>query len=138
MKNKNCIFCEIAKGNMQSDIILEDEHSVAFFDINPANPYHTLVISKQHYENIYDIEDAIYCNVALLAKKVAKLYEKNLGIKNVQLINSSGLDAQQDVNNFHIHVLPRLSGDGNNIKWNIKTEIKQNFSLLKSKIFNQT
>ena len=138
MKNKNCIFCEIAKGNAQSDIILEDEHSVAFFDINPANPYHTLVISKQHYENIYDIEDASYCNVALLAKKVAKLYEKNLGIKNVQLINSSGLDAQQDVNHFHIHVLPRVSGDGNNIKWNIKTEIKQDFSLLKSKIFNQT
>ncbi len=114
---KNCIFCSIAKGEAKSWKVYENWKVCAFLDINPANKYHTIVISKKHYTNIFDIPPTELKEIISVVKKLAKIYEKKLGIKNIQIINSSGAEAQQDVFHINFHIVPRQKGDGQDIRW---------------------
>lgn len=122
-----CIFCKIANGEAKTSKVYEDECCIAFFDINPANEYHTLVVPKQHYYNIFDIPEYEYLNLMKSVKKVVSILDTKANIQNLQIINSSGSEAQQDVMHIHFHVLPRHTGDGNDINWNTKLEIREKF-----------
>ena len=97
----DCIFCKIVAGEIPAAKVYETESAIAFFDINPANEYHTLVIPKEHHRDIFDISKDALQGVISTLKDVVDLYREKLGLENVQIINSSGADAQQDV--FHIH-----------------------------------
>jgi histidine triad (HIT) family protein len=132
---ENCIFCKIVRGETHSWKVYEDEYTYAFFDINPVNEYHTLVIPKKHYENIFDIPEDEAVHVMKTIKKVADLYNERLGMNNVQIINNNGAEAQQDVFHIHFHIMPRFKGDSQNIKWIIHTELRERFDdmLLKLK-----
>ena len=124
---ENCIFCKIIRGEAESWKVYEDEFTYAFFDIFPISEYHTLVIPKKHYENIFDIpeNEAVYLMKTI--KHITGLYEKKLGLKNIQIINSSGAQAQQDVFHIHFHIVPRFSGDNQNIKWTSHPEFREKF-----------
>ena len=113
----DCIFCKIVRGEAKSWKVYEDEHSFAFLDIHPVSEYHTLIIPKQHFENIFDVpeEDLLYVMRGL--KQVVGLYHQRLGLRNVQIVNSSGSEAQQDVFHLHFHIVPRQRGDGQNVRW---------------------
>ena len=130
----NCIFCEIVKGQAKSWKIYENESVYAFLDIQPANPYHTLVIPKNHYKNIYDIPEDDLKAVITVLKKITTLFQEKLGIHNVQIINSSGTEAQQDVFHFHFHILPRQSGDNQDIHWSTHPEWVDKFNLWVEKL----
>jgi histidine triad (HIT) family protein len=119
---KKCIFCEISKGNEASWKVYEDDSVYAFLDIHPASKYHTLIIPKNHYENIFDIPVDELEKVMVVIKKLSVLYKGKLGIDNVQIINSSGSEAQQDVFHVHFHIVPRKKDDGQDIKWTIHPE----------------
>jgi len=131
---ENCIFCKIVRGELNSWKVYEDESTYAFFDINPKNEYHTLVIPKKHYENMFDIPEAEAVNIMKTIKKIVDLYSVKLGMQNLQVINSSGAQAQQDVFHIHFHIVPRFSGDGQNIKWNPRTELRDRFDDLLAKL----
>lgn len=131
---EDCIFCKIIRGDEKSWKILETDKSYAFLDINPASRYHTLVIPKEHYENIFDIPEEILPDVISLVKRICKLYERQLGIKNIQIISNSGIEAQQDVFHIHFHIVPRLKGDGQNIKWQTYSEWRSEFQEMISKL----
>jgi histidine triad (HIT) family protein len=62
-----------------------------------------------------------------VVKKLTTLYKEKLGVKNVQILNSSGSEAQQDVFHVHFHIVPRHKGDGQNIKWNPRIELREKF-----------
>jgi histidine triad (HIT) family protein len=119
---KTCIFCEIIKGNEKSWKVYEDEHVYAFLDIHPVSKYHTLVIPKQHHEKIFDTPVKELEQVMSVIKRLVDLYKEKLGIENVQIVNSSGAEAQQDVFHTHFHIVPRKIGDGQNVKWNTYPE----------------
>ena len=114
--------------------VYEDEHTYAFLDINPVNEYHTLVIPKNHYENIFDIPEDEALFIMRTIKKVINLYSEKLGLKNVQIINSSGAEAQQDVFHIHFHIVPRFSGDGQDVKWKTHKEWRERFDNLLLKL----
>lgn len=114
---EDCIFCKIVKGKAKSWKIWENEEVYAFLDIHPASRYHTLVIPKKHYENIFDVPEKELKEVIAVVRKIAKLYEQKLGIKNLQIINNNGTEAQQDVFHVHFHIVPRERGDGQNLRW---------------------
>lgn len=114
---EDCIFCKIVKGEARSWKVMENEDAYAFLDIHPASKYHTLIIPKRHYRDIFDIPEAELKAVIALTREVAKLYEEKLGIKHLQIINSSGAEAQQDVFHIHFHIVPRRRGDGQNVRW---------------------
>ncbi len=99
----DCIFCKIVKGEVSSWKVYENDNVYAFLDIHPINEYHTLVIPKKHYENIFDIPEKELIEVITAVKEVVDLYHLKLGIRNLQIINSSGAEAQQSV--FHFSIL---------------------------------
>lgn len=119
---EDCIFCKIVKGEARSWKVMENEAAYAFLDIHPASKYHTLVIPKRHYRDIFDIPEAELKAVIALTREVAKLYEEKLGIKHLQIISSSGAEAQQDVFHIHFHIVARRKGDGQNVRWTTHPE----------------
>jgi histidine triad (HIT) family protein len=127
---KDCIFCKIVRGEVKSWKVLENEHVFAFLDIHPTNPYHTLVIPKKHYINIFDTPLAELQAIMSMLKTLADLYQEKLGISDVQIINSSGAEAQQDVFHTHFHLVPRKTGDGQDIHWQTHPELQSQFDLL--------
>jgi histidine triad (HIT) family protein len=113
----NCIFCKIVEGKAKSWKVYENESVYAFLDIHPVNEYHTLVIPKNHYESIFDIPENELKEVMAVVKKLVTLFNSKLGIRNVQIINCSGPEAQQDVFHVHFHIVPRKKGDNQDVKW---------------------
>ncbi len=130
----DCIFCKIVAGEAPSAKVYEDEHVYAFLDIHPISEYHTLVIPKKHYENIFDVPEETLLQVMRVVKKLAGLYNSKLGIRNVQIINSSGREAQQDVFHIHFHIVPRRRGDGQNIAWHTHPEWAARFDEMVEKL----
>lgn len=110
----DCIFCKIVNGEIPSYKVFEDEHTFAFFDINPKNEYHTLVITKKHYVNMFDVpeDEAVY--IMKTVKRIINLYSEKLGLKDAQVFNNSGENAQQEVAHLHYHIMPRFKDDGQN------------------------
>ena len=124
---KDCIFCKIVSGELKSWKVYEDDNTLAFFDIAQINKYHTLVIPKKHYVDVYEIPENELKEVITATKKVALLYREKLGIDNVQIIQSSGHHAQQDVFHIHFHIVPRYANDRLNVPWRSNPEIKADF-----------
>ena len=129
-----CIFCRIAKGEAKSWKVYEDESVYAFLDINPVNEYHTLVIPKAHYENIFDVPEQELLKVMAVVKKLVDLYRERLGINSVQIISCSGEEAQQDVFHLHFHIVPRRKGDGQDVVWTTHPEWREKFDALLERI----
>lgn len=107
-----CIFCQIARGELDSHRIYEDEKTLAFLDINPAVEGHTVIIPKKHYEKFEEIpgEDVkkLFMTVQLVTEKV----QKALGTDSSNVGLNNGSPAGQAVPHTHIHIFPRHSGDG--------------------------
>ncbi|MEI6498538.1 MAG: HIT family protein [bacterium] len=130
----NCIFCKIVKGEIESKKVYENEKVFAFLDIYPASEYHTLVIPKKHYENIFDMPEDELLEIMKVVKKIVDLYRAKLGIENVQVINNSGAEAQQEVFHCHFHIVPRGKGDGQDIKWTTHPEWQNKFDEMLAKL----
>lgn len=100
----DCIFCKIANGEIQSQIIYRDEDVVAFKDLNPQAPSHILIIPIKHIENLAAAqqEDALLLGkVQLAAAKIAK----ELGLKDFRLVANNGKGAGQSVFHLHYHLM---------------------------------
>lgn len=132
---KGCIFCEIAKGKEKSWTIYEDNLVKAFFDMYPVAKGHTLVISKKHYRNIYDIPEKELKRIIVVAKRLVKVYKKVLGIKSVNIIHCTGTPAGQDIFHFHVHIIPRHNNDDLKFIFPLKTEeLRPKFDKLLNRI----
>ena len=130
----DCLFCKIGQGEIPSHRVYEDEHTLGFFDIHPLAAYHTLVIPKKHYVNIFDIPEEELFPVLRAIKKITALYEEKLGMKDVQLINNSGAQAQQVVFHCHFHIIPRQSGDNLQILQHQNEEFQKDMESLLQKL----
>ena len=103
MTETECIFCKIAKKELSSKIIFENEDFIAFPDIKPVSPTHILVIPKKHYKNLIEVSDATLLGKLLsTVKEVAKLQGLNDGFRTV--INT-GDNGGQTVYHLHAHIL---------------------------------
>lgn len=129
-----CIFCEIVRGEAPSWRVYEDEASYAFLNIFPATQWHTLVVPKAHHVDVFDTPVEDFVAVAGAVKKVVDRYQRTLGISDVQIINSSGRQAQQDVFHVHFHVVPRRRGDGQDVRWSMHPEWRSRFDAMVSKL----
>lgn len=129
----DCIFCKIASGDMPSYTIYEDKMVRAFLDINPANEGHVLVIPKKHADNIFDIDEENLKAIIIATKKISLRLKLVLGIDALNLVQSNGKAAQQDVFHFHMHIVPRHEEDKLNF-WAGKEYHKSNFEELVNKI----
>jgi histidine triad (HIT) family protein len=108
---EDCIFCKIVAGEMPAEIVQEDEHTIAFMDINPWTRGHALVIPRNHSKDLLEVSDDELAQTAAAAKRLAARMKDALGADGVNLLNALGPAAWQTVFHFHIHVIPRYEGD---------------------------
>ena len=130
----DCKFCNIAAGKGPSWKVYETQDAYAFFDINPVNAYHTLVIPKAHATNAFDVPPHVFVQVMKAVKYVVDLYHERLGIDNLQIISCAGEAAQQDVFHLHVHIVPRSKGDGQDVVWNTHPEMREQFDALLARL----
>lgn len=107
----NCLFCQIAKKEINSYIITESDNFLAFLDIHPHAPGHTLIIPKLHFEKFQDLPTDLGNDFLYLVQKTISLIKKSLGTDNFTLGINEGSIAGQVVKHFHFHVMPRFSND---------------------------
>ncbi len=108
---EECLFCKIAKGEMPSKKVYEDSDTIAFLDINPANPGHTLVMPKKHSENIFTVEQEELNKAIAVARGIAAKLKENMNAEGVNIVQNNGRYAGQLVSHIHFHVIPRYQGD---------------------------
>ncbi len=113
----DCIFCAIVAGEIPATKVYEDEHVLAFMDIAPANPGHTLVIPKQHYRNIFDMPTEIGSKIMQAAILIANAIRAALNPDGLNLFQSNEAAAFQTVFHFHLHLIPRWESDPLRLPW---------------------
>ena len=110
--DNNCIFCKIGQKKIDANIIDENENAIAFLDAFPLTAGHTLVITKNHYAKIQDVEFDEIRNLFMLAYKILPLIEVGTGVQGTLLAIHNGKDAGQEIPHLHLHIVPRKPGDG--------------------------
>jgi len=134
----NCIFCKIIKGEISSHKVYEDRHTLAFLDIMPANPGHTLVVPKKHFASLEEVDEKTLCQTMKTVKKIGKALKDGLEIKGYNVMENNDAVAGQIIPHLHFHVIPRKKGDGLALwaqkKYYTDSEAKKIAVLIKSKI----
>jgi histidine triad (HIT) family protein len=102
-----CVICKIVAGEAEESVVYEDDKVMAFLDIAPLTEGHTHVVPKEHYVDVFDIPPELLAHLMTVAQEVAVRIRTELRVPSVNLINSSGSEAGQDVFHFHLHVVPR-------------------------------
>jgi histidine triad (HIT) family protein len=116
----DCIFCKIVAGEIPSFKLYEDDDTLAFMDINPANEGHALVIPKTHARDLYAIEPESIAAVVVTARRVARAVDVTLKPDGLNLMQCNAEAAGQSVFHFHMHVLPRVLDDDLKMNWGIQ------------------
>ena len=112
-----CIFCAIAEGSAPARRIYEDEHAIAFMDINPATDGHALVIPRAHVRDLWDIDEPAASQVMAASVRVAAQMRKALEPDGINILHATGAAAFQTVFHFHLHLIPRYLGDPIKLPW---------------------
>ena len=114
----DCIFCKLANGVFETNKIYEDDDFTVILDAAPATKGHALILPKEHYANIYELDDETAGKALKLAKKLAIHMTDKLGCDGFNIIQNNGEAAGQTVFHFHIHLIPRYKDDGAVLQWN--------------------
>jgi histidine triad (HIT) family protein len=113
----DCIFCKIVAGELPSARVYEDETKVAFMDIGPVRPGHTLLIPKEHYELFTDLPDELAADLARVLPRLARAVVKAANADGCNIMQMNGACAGQVVPHVHIHIIPRHDDDGYSFRW---------------------
>ena len=117
MKEKDCIFCKIASGEIPSATLYEDEDFRVILDLGPAARGHALILPKEHYRNLYDIDEQTASKAIVLAKRMVKKMTDVLECDGYNVVQNNEEAAGQTVFHFHMHLIPRYKGDDVGLTW---------------------
>ena len=117
MKKDDCIFCKLANGDIPTNALYEDDIVKVIFDLGPATRGHVLVVPKEHFDNIFSMDEKTAGHVFAVASKIAKFLNDELGCDGMNLLQNNGEIAGQTVFHFHMHLIPRYKGDQVGITW---------------------
>ena len=117
MRDDNCIFCKIANGEIPSATLYEDEEFRVILDLGPASKGHALILPKNHYRNLYDIDEATASKAICLAKKMITKMTDVLGCDGYNIVQNNEEAAGQTVFHFHMHIIPRYEGGPRMVSW---------------------
>ena len=123
MKEENCIFCKLALGEIPSHTIYEDDTFRVILDAAPASKGHALILPKEHYKDLYQIDETVAGEAMKLAKRMAADMTAKLGCDGFNLVQNNGEVAGQTVFHFHLHLIPRYQHMKNKdiLIWNHET-----------------
>ncbi|PHS04468.1 MAG: hypothetical protein COA78_16535 [Blastopirellula sp.] len=114
---KNCIFCEIALHRLPSFTIYEDKKIIVFLSLDN----HPLVVPKQHFSDVYELDDECAASIMQTTVRISRATKASTNCDDINLIQSNGRFAGQDVFHFHLHIKPRFKNDGVVLNWDTAT-----------------
>ena len=117
MRDENCIFCKLANGEIPTSTLYEDEDFRVILDASPAAKGHALILPKEHYANLYELDDELAGKALVLAKKMITKLTGILGCDGYNIVQNNGEAAGQTVFHFNIHLIPRQKDDGVVLGW---------------------
>ncbi len=109
---EDCIFCKIVRGDIPALKVHEDGEVFAFLDIQPANPGHALVVTKDHFPTLAETPDAKLGPLFAAVKRVGSAAAKAVGASGFNVIVNNGAVAGQVISHVHVHAIPRFDDDG--------------------------
>lgn len=138
MYQEDCIFCREIVTKKNAEIIFENNNVMAFMDIAPVETGHVLVIPKDHFVNILDIEESTYLELQRTAKKLTPSIIRAVGAEAVNIGQNNGECANQKVFHYHLHIIPRICD--RRLEWSKRTvkgeELKQVAKKIMEEIMN--
>ena len=135
-QKKQCIFCQIISGKVQSKKVYEDGDAIAILDVNPANPGHMLIMPKEHYSIMPQMPDDEIGHIFMVAKALSNASLRALEVQGSNIIVANGVAAGQRAQHFMAHLIPRKENDGIEFQIpqkNISEEELQNIRTMLSK-----
>ncbi|MDR1764677.1 MAG: HIT family protein [Lachnospiraceae bacterium] len=109
---ENCIFCKIARGEIPSATVYEDETFRGILDVNPMTKGHALLVPKAHYADLCALDHGIAAKALPVAARIGGAMKDALGCDGFNILQNNGAAAEQSVFHFHLHIIPRYAGDG--------------------------
>ncbi len=106
------LFLKIVRGEIPSAKVYEDERTYAFLDIHPNNKGHVLVVPKEKFRNIFDLDRETFLAMAAAAHMIARALKESLGADGVNIVMNNEPAAGQEVFHAHMHIIPRFENDG--------------------------
>lgn len=103
----DCIFCKIILGKIPSYKIYEDDEILAFLDVNPVQPGHTLIIPKEHTLDVNTISNEVLIKILDKARDISNLLSDKMNADGFTLVQNNGI--AQEVKHFHLHVIPKYN-----------------------------
>ncbi|REC47507.1 HIT family protein [Chryseobacterium pennipullorum] len=109
----DCIFCRIINRELPASIVHEDDHIIAFMDIQPVNPGHILVVPKIHQVFISELDENLTSRMFNMASRINRAIRKSeVQCEGINYFLADGEAAGQEVFHTHLHVFPRFTNDG--------------------------
>ena len=129
----NCIFCKIINGEIPSYTIYEDDIVKVLLDVNPDTNGHSLIIPKNHYENLNDIDEKVLHHINSISKKMYCLLKDKLNCDGLTIIQNN--DYGQEIKHYHMHLVPRYKDDQYTLHYNknIVKDPKEIYELITKK-----
>jgi histidine triad (HIT) family protein len=112
MVGEGCPFCSIASGEAPASIVYEDDDVLVFMDLSPTTVGHTLVVPREHWENIYEVPEETLTKLIAVVKRISVAVKKTVGADGIMIIQNNGRAAGQVVFHLHFHVIPASSKSG--------------------------
>lgn len=131
--DETCIFCKIVRGEIPSHNIYEDEMYIAFLDIAPLEPGHTLVVPKTHCTSFVELPDESAHALGMAIAGVSRRLKAVLAPAGFNLMSNSGERAGQVVMHAHFHIVPRAAGDGR-LNWHPAESNQEELTKLADKV----
>ena len=134
----NCIFCKITKKQIGSYILYEDDDFQVIFDNSPATKGHAILITKKHFKNLFEMDEATASKLFPVVLKVSKIMKEEFNCSGFNLVQNNGKDAGQTVFHFHLHLIPRYEKDGVDFRWSSSEFNKDEAASMANIIFNKS
>jgi histidine triad (HIT) family protein len=110
MVEPHCIFCRIIGGEEMVSLVHEDDRTLAFLDIQPMSKGHTLIVTKDHYETLFDLPEDLAAHCLAVARRIAPGIKKAMKAEAINIFSANGAAGGQDVFHFHLHLIPVSEG----------------------------
>ncbi|MFT5285913.1 MAG: histidine triad (HIT) family protein [Planctomycetota bacterium] len=111
------IFGKILDGEIPCHRVYEDEHVLAFLDVYPLSPGHTLVIPKERVAHLHEMSEDQSAALGRVLPKIVRMVLHATGATQYNLLQNNGAEAHQAVFHVHFHIIPRMDDRGLGIKW---------------------
>ena len=133
MKN-DCLFCAIIDGELPSYKLYEDQYFYVILDRFPKCLGHALILPKKHAATLFDLQDEEMQRLMPLTQKIAVALRKALNFDGLNLIQNNGPAAGQEVNHFHLHLIPRFDSDNMAIQYKRQDPADEDFVEMADKL----